>query len=303
MLKIAWAPIYCHALPEGHRFPMEKYDLIPQQLLYEETIISENLFEPGPIPHELVIAIHDKDYWKRLLDLKLSKQEERESGFPLSADLVHRERVITMGGITASDYALEYGCAMNVAGGTHHAYRNKAEGFCLLNDHAIASQYLLDHKGIEKILIIDLDVHQGNGTAKIFENEERVFTFSMHGKNNYPFRKERSDLDIELADLTNDKDYLHLLESTLKDLIDKVSPEFIFYVAGVDILDTDKLGRLSVSPQGCSIRDRMVIETAVRHRVPIVISMGGGYSEDINVIVDAHCNTFRIANQVFFEEP
>ena len=301
-LKVAWAPIYCHTLPDGHRFPMNKYDLIPEQLLYEETIAAENLFEPEAVPEELILMVHDLAYWEKLKNLELTKQEERASGFPLSADLIQREKIITGGGVQAADYALENGCAMNVAGGTHHAYRDRAEGFCLLNEHAIAAKYLQNKRGLGKIMIVDLDVHQGNGTAKIFEGDDSVFTFSMHGKNNYPFKKEISDLDIELEDGTGDKYYLHVLEETLHELIESQNPEFLFFVAGVDILDTDKLGRLSISPQGCAIRDRIVLESAYRSGIPIVSSMGGGYSEDVNIIVDAHCNTFRIAQEVFFEE-
>ncbi len=302
MLKIAWAPIYCHSLPDEHRFPMRIYDLIPEQLIYEETIERANLFEPEPIPEEMILKVHERDYWDRLKNLDLSRKEERASGFPLSQQLVLRERTIMMGTVEAANYALEFGCAMNVAGGTHHAYRDRAEGFCLLNDQALAAQFLIDNKGIGKILIVDLDVHQGNGTAKIFENDDRVFTFSIHGKNNYPFHKEDSDLDIELNDGTGDKEYLHILEENLHEVIDSEKPEFMFYQCGVDILETDQLGKMAVTMQGCAIRDRIVLESAYHHGIPVVSSMGGGYSKDINIIVEAHCNTFRTAQEIFFEE-
>jgi acetoin utilization deacetylase AcuC-like enzyme len=302
MFRIAWDPNYTLTLPEGHRFPMMKYEMTPRQLLLEEIIERENFFHPAPISEELILRVHDSEYWKKLKTLSLSKDEERVSGFPLSQELIERERTIMMGTVMCADYALEYGCAMNVAGGTHHAYRDRAEGFCLLNDQAIAAQYLLDQKGIKKILILDLDVHQGNGTARIFENEPRVFTFSMHGNNNFPFVKENSDLDIELEDHTDDKQYLNLLEENIKKLLDELEPDFIFFQSGVDVLETDKLGRLSLSIQGCSIRDRIVIENAFRYDIPLVASMGGGYSEDIETIVEAHCNTFRIAEEIFFEE-
>ncbi len=301
MFKIAWSPIYAHPLPEGHRFPMEIYDLVPGQLVYEEVIGKENLFEPEQCPEEAILRAHDEEYWNRLKDGSLSEQEIRKSGFPYSEQLIIRESTIMEGTRKASDYALVHGCSMNIAGGTHHAYRSGPEGFCLLNDLAIAAYFLLEEKGLERILIVDLDVHQGNGTAKIFENDPRVFTFSMHGEKNYPFHKERSDLDIELKDGTEDKDYLHILEENINRLMKELLPDFVLFQSGVDVLETDQLGRLNLSMQGCAIRDRIVLESCQKHGIPITASMGGGYSKDINLIVEAHCNTFRIAQEVFFE--
>ncbi len=300
MLKIAWAPIYAHPLPAGHRFPMVKYELLPEQLLYEGTIQSQNLFEPKPMEEDIFLQIHDEVYWKKLLELKLSKKEERKSGFPLSKELVQREITILDGTLQAAKYALEYGVGMNVAGGTHHAYRDRAEGFCLLNDVAVSAQYLLNHKLAKQILVVDLDVHQGNGTAKIFENESKVFTFSMHGARNYPMHKEKSDLDIELEDGTGDVEYLNKLEHTINQLMEAVNPDFIFFVSGVDILATDKLGRLGVSLEGSKERDRLVIDLCKTQKIPLVISMGGGYSEKIQHIVDAHANTFRLVQEIYF---
>ncbi len=215
MLKIANHPIYKHPLPAGHRFPMEKYDLLPKQLLHEGTCVEANFFQPELPSEELILAVHDKGYLDDLKNGTLDKRAARKIGFPLSEELIRRELIIADGTVKACDYALEYGIAMNIAGGTHHAYSNRGEAFCLLNDQAIAARYLQKKEGIEKILIVDLDVHQGNGTAEIFENDASVFTFSMHGKNNYPFRKERSDLDIELPDGTDDKEYLDILKNTL----------------------------------------------------------------------------------------
>jgi acetoin utilization deacetylase AcuC-like enzyme len=189
---------------------------------------------------------------------------------------------------------------MNIAGGTHHAFTDKGEGFCLLNDIAIAANYLLDQKLVKKILVVDLDVHQGNGTAQIFRHEPRVFTFSMHGANNYPLMKENSDLDIGLPDYTTDGFYLKTLDSNLKNLLDQVQPDFIFYQSGVDILATDKLGKLNVSREGCRQRDRIVLELAHKNKVPVVASMGGGYSQDFRDIIEAHANTYRLAQQIFF---
>ena len=189
---------------------------------------------------------------------------------------------------------------MNVAGGTHHAFSYKGEGFCLLNDIAIAANYLLDRKLAQRILIVDLDVHQGNGTAQIFRNDARVFTFSLHGARNYPTRKEPSDLDIGLPDKTTDEYYLRVLQQVLPRLLDTFQPEFLFYLSGVDVLSTDKLGRLSLTLDGCRRRDLFVLESCRRNNIPVAVSMGGGYSERIAHIVEAHANTFRVAQEVFF---
>mgnify|MGYP001950028747 FL=1 len=190
---------------------------------------------------------------------------------------------------------------MNIAGGTHHAFTNRGEGFCLLNDIALGSNFLLKEGLAQKILVVDLDVHQGNGTAEIFRNEARVFTFSMHGAKNYPLRKEQSDLDIDLPDGAEDDEYLSKLAKTLPMLIEMVQPDFIFYQAGVDVLATDKLGRLGLSLNGCKERDAIVFEQCKKNNIPVAVSMGGGYSERIATIVDAHVNTYRLAQEYFFE--
>jgi acetoin utilization deacetylase AcuC-like enzyme len=189
---------------------------------------------------------------------------------------------------------------MNIAGGTHHAFTDRGEGFCLLNDIAIAANYLLYHKLAKKILVVDLDVHQGNGTAQIFSNKPEVFTFSMHGAGNYPLHKEKSDLDIALPDHTDDATYLQLLSKQLPRLIDEVQPEFIFFLSGVDVLATDKLGRLSMSIAGCKERDRLVLSLCKDNNIPVAVSMGGGYSQRIADIVEAHANTYRVAQEIFF---
>ena len=279
---------------------MAKYDLIPEQLLYEGTITEENIFSPELLPEDDIYAIHDKSYWGKLRDGMLSKDEIRRMGFPYTRELVTRERVILQGTIKCTKYAMQHGVALNVAGGTHHAFRDRGEGFCLLNDIAVAAQYLLDHKIVTKILVVDLDVHQGNGTAHIFENESRVFTFSMHGDKNYPLKKEISDLDVPLADGIDDHSYLMLLHYHLPKLIDEFEPGFIFYQAGVDVLGTDKLGRLNLSMDGCKERDRFVFETCHKNGIPVAVSMGGGYSEKIADIVEAHSNTFRLASEIYF---
>jgi acetoin utilization deacetylase AcuC-like enzyme len=300
MLKIAFDPIYVHPVPLNHRFPMSKYELIPEQLLYEGLIRPENLFSPEPISEEIILWTHEAGYWRQLRDLSLPEREQRRTGFVLSERLVERERRIAQGTVHGCHYAFEYGVAFNVAGGTHHAGSNWGEGFCLLNDQAIASNYLLNNKLASSILIIDLDVHQGNGTAQIFENEPHVFTFSMHGDNNFPFRKERSDLDIPLHDGTNDEEYLKLLYNTLPGLIEQLKPDFIFYLSGVDVLASDKLGKLALSREACKQRDKFVFQQCIKNKIPVQVSMGGGYSPQIKDIVEAHCNTFRVANELYF---
>lgn len=299
MVKIAFSPIYYHKLPEGHRFPMLKYELIPEQLLHEGTITQENLFVPNMCDAIDVLRTHDLDYYNKLINQQLSPSEQRKIGFPQSPALIERELVITRGTIDCALFALECGCALNIAGGTHHAFAERGEGFCLLNDMAIAADYLLYKKLVKKILVIDLDVHQGNGTAKLMENEPRVFTFSMHGKNNYPFHKEQSDLDIPLTDGISGHAYLEILEKTLPMLLETVNPDFIFYLSGVDILSTDKFGKFNVSIDECKRRDELVLKMAYDNKIPIAIAMGGGYSPDINDILQAHCNTFRIAANLF----
>ncbi|MFO8148418.1 MAG: histone deacetylase [Gillisia sp.] len=300
MLKIAYHPIYKHPLPEGHRFPMEKYELLPKQLLHEGSCTEANFFKPGMPKEVVILAVHDENYFRSLQDLCLDKRAERKIGFPLSEALVNREQIIADGTIKASEFALQYGIAMNIAGGTHHAYTKHGEAFCLLNDQAIAARYLQKIKLAEKILIVDLDVHQGNGTAEIFAGDSSVFTFSMHGKNNYPFKKESSDLDIELADGTGDEEYLKILKETLPELIEKQKPDFIFFLSGVDILSTDKLGKLGCSVAGCKERDRFVLQTCKDHKIPVEVSMGGGYSPDIKTIIEAHANTYRMAQEIYF---
>ncbi|MDX5348391.1 MAG: histone deacetylase [Hymenobacteraceae bacterium] len=300
MLHIAWSFVYAHPLPSGHRFPMQKYNLLPEQLLYEGTITDANLFEPEPLSEEIILETHDADYWQRLSHLQLTASEMRKTGFPHSPQLINREITIMDGTVKAALFALEHGVAMNIAGGTHHAFTKRGEGFCLLNDQAIAANYLLHHKQLNKILIVDLDVHQGNGTAQIFEQEPRVYTFSMHCGHNYPFHKEKSDLDVPLADGTDDTTYLEILQNTLPRLIETVEPDFIFYQCGVDVLATDKLGKLALSLDGCKARDRFVLETCKRNQIPVAASMGGGYSERLADIVEAHANTFRLAQYLYF---
>lgn len=300
MLKIAFSPIFEHSLPGGHRFPMEKYSLLPEQLLYEGTVTHSNFFNPQILDEEWILSTHENSYLQRIKNLELTKAEIRAIGFPLSEALIKREICIASGSVLAACFAIEFGIGMNIAGGTHHAFANRGEGFCILNDLAITANYLLGKKLAQKILIVDLDVHQGNGTASLFQENPSVFTFSMHGEKNYPHRKERSDLDIGLADGTGDATYLSILDYQLKKLIDEVQPDFLLYQSGVDVLASDQLGRLSLTIEGVHARDHLVLSTARSNDIPIMCCMGGGYSKRIVDIVNAHTQVFRLAQELFF---
>ena len=290
---IAFHPIYVHELPENHRFPMDKYDLLPRQLLHEGTVDESYFFEPVKMKDEHAEAVHEKKYLERLKNLELSKKEQRVSGFIHNEKLIHREWTIMEGTRMAAEKALEHSISFNIAGGTHHAFAGRGEGFCLLNDHVIASHWLLKNNKAQKILIVDLDVHQGNGTAAMCANEPNIFTFSMHGKNNYPLHKQISNLDFEAEDGIKDKSYLYELEKSLYRIVQEFQPDFIFYQAGVDVLESDKLGRLGLSLSGCKKRDEIIFEFSKQLNCPIVTTMGGGYSKEINTIVEAHANTYR----------
>jgi len=267
--------------------------------MHEGIITEDNLFAPAPAGEAIILLTHDAGYWQRMNSLELTAREMRAVGFPLSAQLVERETRICMGTIQCALYAQQHGVSLNVAGGTHHAFAGKGEGFCLLNDFAVAANYLLQHKLAKQILIVDLDVHQGNGTASIFANNPQVFTFSMHGQHNYPFHKEQSDLDIGLKDGTTGDEYLNILAKELPALIEKIKPDFVCYLSGVDVLETDKFGKLKLSINDCKARDEIVFNLCLQHHIPVAVAMGGGYSPDVRHIVTAHCNTFKAAKEIF----
>ena len=298
-MKIAFHPLFSYPLPKGHRFPMEKYELLPKQLLHEGTCKAQDFFEPSMPSKEDVLAVHTEEYYNSLINLSLDRRAARKIGFPLSEEFIKREQLIAQGSIDGGEYALKYGISLSIAGGTHHAYTDHGEGFCMLHDQAIAARYLQKKGLAKKILIVDLDVHQGNGTAEIFQNDDSVFTFSMHGAGNYPFKKEKSDLDIAVADGSGDEVYLRILKNTLPRLIDEQRPDFIFYLSGVDILESDKLGRLNCTINGCKERDRYVLQMCKDLKIPLQVSMGGGYSPDIKTIIEAHANTFRLAQEIY----
>jgi acetoin utilization deacetylase AcuC-like enzyme len=300
MLKIAFDPIYKHSLKIGHRFPMEKYELLPEQLLRKNICSIDNFFLPSAIDERHLLSTHDEVYYNNLINLTLSKLDARKIGFPLSGSLIERERVIAQGTIQNTHFAQQHGISMNIAGGTHHAFRDRPGAFCMLNDQAIAANYLINNNLSNKVMIVDLDVHQGDGTASIFENKDFVFTISFHGQKNYPFKKQNSDFDLPLEDNTGDRVYLNALKNHLPRLIDLFEPDFIFYLAGVDVLKTDKLGRLGLTMAGCKERDRFVLKFCKDQKIPVQVSMGGGYSMHLKDIIDAHSNTFELAQELFF---
>nr|WKN34336.1 histone deacetylase [Tunicatimonas sp. TK19036] len=298
-IPIYYSDQYLYTLPEHHRFPIDKYILVKEQLLYQGIIQTDQLIDPGLCAEEDILRVHTTEYWNAIKTLTLPVKMVRRIGLPNTSISVNRARNSVAGTITAAETSLITGLGINLAGGTHHAYADQGEGFSTLNDIAIASRRLLAHKLAKRILIIDLDVHQGNGNAHIFQGDPTVFTFSMHGKDNYPLKKEQSDWDISLPTGTTDVSYLTLLQDALPKLIRQQQPQIVFYQAGVDVLATDRLGKLALTKAGCQQRDKLVFNTCFQHNIPVVFTMGGGYSERIADIVDAHCNTIQAGLAIF----
>ncbi|MGB1619707.1 MAG: histone deacetylase, partial [Schleiferiaceae bacterium] len=263
---------------------MAKYSLLPEQLIHEGTLAEDDFFAPSMLTPEQITRTHCPEYWKELDEGTLDPKAQRKIGFPLSKQLIDRERTICRGTIDNTEFALQYGCSMNIAGGTHHAFYDRGEGFCILNDIIIGAHHLIDNHGYERILVVDLDVHQGNGTAALAADDPRIFTFSMHGAKNYPYHKEQSDLDLPLPDFISDKAYLSLLDYHLKDLFDRIEPQFVFFQSGVDVIRGDKLGRMDLTLDGCKQRDQLVFELCHSNDIPVAVNMGGGYSPEIRRI-------------------
>lgn len=297
--KAFYSPYYYADIGEGHVFPIRKFELVRDKLLAEGTLHGDEIAEPELASVDDLLLVHTGDYISRLRDGTLTPKEVRKLGLPWSESLVRRSFHAISGSINATRVAIETGIASNLAGGTHHAYPDRGEGYCVLNDVAVAIRVLQRDRLARRFLIIDLDVHQGDGTAFIFADSPEVFTFSMHGAKNYPLFKQRSTLDIELADGTSDDEYLETLNEVLPRL--RVhGPDIIFYLAGADPFKGDKLGRLGLTIEGLRRRDTMVLEFAMRREIPIVTTMSGGYAADINDTVEIHCNTIRAVKDVFF---
>jgi len=296
--KIFYSPYYYADIGEGHVFPIRKFEMVRDKLLAEATIAADEVTQPEPADVNDLKLVHTEDYITRLVNGELTPKEIRRLGLPWSRSLVRRSFHAISGTIEAAKFAIENQVASNLAGGTHHAYPDRGEGFCVLNDVAVAVRVLERDKRAERFLIIDCDVHQGNGTAFIFRNSPEVFTFSMHGAKNYPLFKENSTLDIELADKTGDMEFLATLEQALSRIMSH-DPHLIFYLAGADPYERDKLGRLGLTIEGLRQRDEMVLGMARSRGVPVVTTMSGGYAEEIADTVEIHCNTIRAVKAVY----
>jgi acetoin utilization deacetylase AcuC-like enzyme len=299
MFRAYSSAAYAVELPDGHRFPMFKYARVRQNLMADGTLKPDNILDPPRLSWTQVERVHLETYLKKLRFGDLEPKELRLLGFPWSSGLVERALRASGGTLNAAMDALECGLGINLAGGTHHAYPDHGEGFCVLNDVAIAVQELLATQGISRVFILDLDVHQGNGTAAIFAHDPRVFTLSVHGERNYPFHKEQSNLDIGLPDGVDDAVYLDVLETSVLPALEDFKPGIVFYLAGVDVLARDRFGRFALTLEGVFERDRRVFQTARALGIPLVSLMGGGYNRDPDMTVLGHANTVRAALEVY----
>src|ERR671914_295005 len=299
-MRVSYTPRYYADIGDGHVFPIRKFELVRDRLLAEGTLAPADIVEPRPAPVEDVLLVHTEEYVTRLRAGALTPREIRRLGLPWSKALVRRSFLATGGTLNAARWALEEGVGSNLAGGTHHAFPDHGEGFCVLNDVAITIRVLRRDGLIGRAAVVDLDVHQGNGTAAIFEGDESVFTFSMHGAKNYPLFKTRSSLDVELADATGDEEYLDKLAGHLPRVFAH-EPDLVFYLGGADPYAGDKLGRLSLSIEGLRERDEFVLRECRARGVPVATVMSGGYAADVNDTVEIHCNTIRAVRRVFRE--
>lgn len=292
----AWSSArYTFPLPAGHRFPIEKYALLRQAVLDAGIVTGASLHEPARVGTEDLLRVHTADYVERFTGGRLGAVEVRRLGFPWSPALVERSYRAAGGTCEAAERALDTGISMNLAGGTHHAFPDHGEGFCVFNDVAVAVRRLQHRGQIGRAAIVDLDVHQGNGTHAVFAGDRSVFTFSMHGRRNYPFHKVPGDLDIELEDGTGDDAYLERLSTQLPGVIARSRPDLIMYLAGADVHDMDRLGRLSLTSEGLARRDALMIERCREVGIPVVVTIAGGYGRDPLQTVRLHVQTARIA--------
>jgi acetoin utilization deacetylase AcuC-like enzyme len=297
-MQVFYTPRYYAEIGEGHVFPIRKFELARDRLLAEGTLQPSEIVEPSPASREDVLLVHTEDYVSRLCDGRLTSKELRRLGLPWSESLVHRSFYAVGGTLAATRASLAQGYSSNLAGGTHHSFAERGEGFCVLNDVAIAIRATRARKLITRAAVVDCDVHQGNGTATIFTGDNETFTFSMHGANNYPLFKAQSNLDVELPDGTHDAEYLECLARHLPAVFAH-DPEIVFYLAGADPFAKDKLGRLALSVEGLRERDAYVLRECYQREIPIVTVMSGGYGKDINDTIEIHCNTIRVVKEIF----
>jgi acetoin utilization deacetylase AcuC-like enzyme len=282
-------------LPEGHRFPMSKYRLLRERVVADGILAEADLLEPEAADWDDLELVHTREYVDGVANGTLPREIQRGIGFPWSEAMVERARRSVGGTIAAARVAMDEGVAANLAGGTHHSFSHRGEGYCVFNDIAVAARVLLRERRIGRALVVDLDVHQGNGTAAIFAGDPAVFTFSMHGASNFPFRKETSDLDVALPDGVEDDEYLAQLAEHLPALIARQRPDIVFYLAGADPYEGDRLGKLKLTFEGLAARDRLVFDACQSAGLPVAVSMGGGYAPEVDAIVRIHASTLREA--------
>jgi len=299
MLPIVHHPDYTAPMPAGHRFPMDKFRRVMDRLLEDGVVSDDQVYRPEPAPRSWLTAVHDDAYVDAVLTQKLPDSVERRIGLPITEGIARRSVAANGGTVLAARLALEHGLACNTAGGSHHAFKEEGSGFCVFNDVAVAATRLREEGLIERALVVDLDVHQGDGTAKIFEDDPAVFTFSMHCRTNFPARKQQSDLDIPLEPGTSDEVYLETLDGTLNTLLERHQPDLVFFNAGVDPHIDDKLGRLALSDAGLERRERMVLETCMQRGIPITGVLGGGYAPDLDRLAYLHTILHRTATEMF----
>jgi acetoin utilization deacetylase AcuC-like enzyme len=297
-MQVFYTPRYYADIGSGHVFPIRKFELVRDKLIAEGTLQPAELFEPTPAAVDDVLLVHTSDYVWRLCSGQLTVKEIRRLGLPWSESLVRRSFYAVGGTLAATQAALKNGYSSNLAGGTHHAFADRGEGFCVLNDVAIAIRAMRARQLIQRAAIVDCDVHQGNGTATIFAGDDDTFTFSLHGANNYPLFKAQSSLDVELPDRTRDAEYLETLAHHLPAVFAS-DPQIVFYLAGADPYKGDKLGRLALSIDGLRNRDAYVLRECFEREIPVVTVMSGGYGKDINDTIEIHCNTIRVVKEVF----
>lgn len=298
-MRVCYTPEYYVALPDGHPFPMGKYPALFAILQHEGLVRDEEVIEPHEAEWQDILLVHTAEYLGALAAGSLDRQAERRLGFPWTAALLRRSRLAVQGTIDAARLALQHGIAANLAGGTHHSFSDHGEGYCVLNDVAVSTRVIQRSHGVRQVLVVDLDVHQGNGTASIFRDDPSVFTFSVHGERNYPLRKELSSCDVGLPDGVGDDEYLCALEQHLAPVFSRARPDMVFYLAGVDAAAGDRHGRLSLTREGIGRRDRFVLEECRRQGIPLVLVLAGGYASSPEATADLHAMVHRESRAVF----
>ena len=299
-MRVSYSPGYYASIPDEHIFPMKKFEGLHKYLLDKNIIKPLEVVEPGIVDFVNLVTAHTKRYAYAVWEGSLSRKETRRMGLPWSKSLALRSRLAVQGTINAGLMALQDGLAGNLAGGTHHAMPDWGEGFCVYNDVGVAIKVLKQSKWVGKTLIIDCDVHQGNGNAELFRHDPNVYTFSIHGEKNYPFTKPPSDLDVGLPDKTTDEEYLKVLIDSLDIIFESFEPDLVFYLGGIDPLETDHFGRLSLTSKGLRERDRIVIESVSQKNIPLALLLSGGYAPSLTETVIAHAQMFEVANELGF---